>query len=461
MPIYTSSTVDWLEQQQLVIVGAGACGLIAALAAAQHGVRVLLLEKADKLTGNTTRSTGLIPAANTRFQRQAGVLDDSPQLMASDILSKNHDAASASMTNLLCERSAGLVEWLADDIGCDIICHTNFLYPGQSRLRMHGPSHGYGAELSHQLVAAIEADPYIELRMGTPVRDLLWDGMRVIGVQIDAGAIKAKAVILALDGFGANHEMVGRYLGAHVASALYFGSANNVGEGIRWGMELGAAVAHMDAYQGHASVAAPDGPLVTWGTIVNGAILVNRDARRFGNELQGYSEYASIVLAQPGGEAWEVFDQKVYDRSLDTRLQEVIAANKVIRGETLQGLAQRFGLPTTSLIDTVAEVNAAILHASADAYGRQEFLSGLLEPPFYGIHVYGALFHTQGGLKIDALARVLRPDGRIIPGLYAGGGTAVGISGGGVEGYSTGNGLLAASALGKIAGEAAADEIAS
>jgi fumarate reductase flavoprotein subunit len=73
--------------------------------------------------------------------------------------------------------------------------------------------------------------------------------------------------------------------------------------------------------------------------------------------------------------------------------------------------------------------------------------------------VRGALFHTQGGLKVDSLARVLKPDGDRIPGLYAGGGTAVGLSGSGYRGYSSGNGLLAAAVLGKIAGEAASGEV--
>jgi len=91
----------------------------------------------------------------------------------------------------------------------------------------------------------------------------------------------------------------------------------------------------------------------------------------------------------------------------------------------------------------------------ADPFGRGLFAERLSEPPLYGIHVCGALFHTQGGLKVDTSARVLRPDSSPIPGLYAGGGTAVGVSGRGAEGYLAGNGLLAALGLGKIAGESA------
>jgi fumarate reductase flavoprotein subunit len=444
----------------LVVVGAGACGMLAALAAAKRGVRVLVLEKGGELAGNTVRSTGLIPAAGTRFQKEVGVLDDTPDLMAEDIFKKNNHESDRELTHLLCKESAPLVEWLADEAGCEMVCFTDFLYPGQSRLRMHGPKKSYGSELARQLEDAIRRDPKVELRTNVPVSGLAWDGTRVSGVETANGTIAAGAVILALNGFAGNQEMVREHLGPEAASALYYGSPNNTGEGILWGVSLGAATEHMGSYQGHASVAAPDGPLVTWGVVVNGAILVNCEGRRFGNETVGYSEYAGAVMAQPGGEAWEIFDKVVYEASRGTRLEEVIEAGKVVCSETLEDLAATFGLPAGPLAKTVERTNRSPRGEAPDPFGREELGGGPLEPPFCGIHVRGALFHTQGGLKVDTHARVLRPDGSRISGLYAGGGTAVGVSGKGYKGYSSGNGLLAATVLGKIAGEAAAEELA-
>jgi fumarate reductase flavoprotein subunit len=215
----------------------------------------------------------------------------------------------------------------------------------------------------------------------------------------------------------------------------------------------------MSSYQGHASVAFPDGPLVTWAVVVNGAILVNRKGERFGCETVGYSEYAGAVMAQPGGQAWEIFDEEVYEASLGTRFDEVVEAGKVQCFENLEELAEAFGLPAGTLEATVERTNRSARGLAPDPFGRDAFSGGPLEPPFYGVHVRGALFHTQGGLKVDSLARVLKPDGGHIPGLYAGGGTAVGVSGSGYRGYSSGNGLLAATVLGKIAGEAASSEV--
>jgi fumarate reductase flavoprotein subunit len=379
--------------------------------------------------------------------------------MTRDILEKNNYESDPELTRLLCEESAPLVEWLADAAGCEMICYTDFLYPGQSRLRMHGPKTHYGSELARQLESAVRNEPRIELLKNTPVNGLVWDGSRVSGVETAEGTVAAGAVILALNGFGGNREMVEEYLGLEAASALYYGSPNNTGEGIRWGMALGAATEHMSSYQGHASVATPEGPLVTWGVVVNGAILVNRDGKRFGDETIGYSEYAGAVMAQPGGEAWEIFDEEVYEASRGTRLEEVIEAGKVMCSETLENLAASFGLPADTLAETVEEINRFICGGVSDPFGREDFKTGSLKPPFYGVHVQGALFHTQGGLKVDTRARVLRPDGSSIPGLYAGGGTAVGVSGKGYRGYSSGNGLLAATVLGRICGETAAEEM--
>ena len=443
----------------LVVVGAGACGMVAALAAAKRGVTVLVLEKGTEIAGNTVRSTGLIPAAGTRFQREAGITDDSPRLMAEDILRKNDRESDQEITNLLCREAGPLVEWLVDEAGCEMVCYKDFLCPGQSRHRMHGPKEGYGPELVRQLQNAVREEPLIALRTDTAVDRLVLEGNRVTGVETAEDHVAAGAVVLALNGFGGDREMVERYLGPEAAAALYYGSPNNSGEGIRWGMALGAATGHMGSYQGHASVAFPDGPLVTWGVIVNGAILVNREGRRFGCETVGYSEYAGAVMAQPGGEAWEIFDAEVYKSSLGTRFDEVVEAGKVVGSETLEDLAETLDLPADALAKTIEATNRAARGEAPDPFGREEFLGGPIEPPFYGVHVRGALFHTQGGLHVDTRARVLRSDGQHISGLYAGGGTAVGVSGSGYRGYSSGNGLLAATVLGKVAGEAASGDM--
>src|SRR5215213_2006072 len=179
------------NEAPLLVVGAGACGIVAALAAAKRGTRTLLLEKGTEIAGNTARSTGLIPAAGTRFQREADILDDSPGLMAEDIFRKNGYKSDPCITNLLCEESGPLVEWLVDEAGCEMVCYTDFLYPGQSRHRMHGPKTSYGSELVRQLENAVREDARIELFTNTAVKGLLSEDGRVTGVETADGKIRA------------------------------------------------------------------------------------------------------------------------------------------------------------------------------------------------------------------------------------------------------------------------------
>jgi fumarate reductase flavoprotein subunit len=94
--------------------------------------------------------------------------------------------------------------------------------------------------------------------------------------------------------------------------------------------------------------------------------------------------------------------------------------------------------------------------AGRDRYGRQFAAEQLFAPPFHAVKVTGALFHTQGGLLIDAACRVKRNDDDVIPNLFAAGGAAVGVSGSTAAGYLSGNGLLTATVLGRLAGQAAA-----
>ena len=138
--------------------------------------------------------------------------------------------------------------------------------------------------------------------------------------------------------------------------------------------------------------------------------------------------------------------------------KQCIEMGAVKRAETIEELAEMFQLPPEELRKTLESYNIAAEDKGEDPMGRQNF-QGPLRPPYYGVRVTGALFHTQGGLKVNKKAQVLKPDGSPIPNLYAGGGVAVGVSGSGVKGYSSANGLLAATVLGKIAGEEAAKSL--
>ena len=120
----------------VIVIGAGACGLIAALAAHDAGVEALVLERDAKPSGSTALSSGFIPACQTRWQAAVGV-SDSVGLMVDDILRKTKDLTDPAYVEVLCRESGRALEWLSDSHGLDFTLVTGFTYPGQSALRMH------------------------------------------------------------------------------------------------------------------------------------------------------------------------------------------------------------------------------------------------------------------------------------------------------------------------------------
>ena len=129
----------------VAIVGAGAAGLCAALAAHEAGAEVVVFERDPLPRGSTALSAGLIPAAATRFQRALGI-GDSAEQFAADIRRKAHDEGSSAMAELVARESGPTIEWLADRYNLPFSLVHDFNYPGHSARRMHGLPSRSGAE---------------------------------------------------------------------------------------------------------------------------------------------------------------------------------------------------------------------------------------------------------------------------------------------------------------------------
>ena len=242
-----------------------------------------------------------------------------------------------------------------------------------------------------------------------------------------------------------------------MADALYFGHPGNQGDAIIWGRALGAELAHLGAYQGHGSVATPHNILISWAVIMEGGFQVNTQGRRFCDELRGYSEQAAEVLRQPGGIAWNVFDARIADVARQFEdFRNAEKAGALLTASSLDELAARMRVPAALLAAEWDEIERCKARGAADRFGRSFSAVHAFAGPWHAVKVTGALFHTQGGLAVDASARVKRRDGTAFPNLFAAGGAAAGVSGEVASGYLSGNGLLTATVLGCLAGRAAA-----
>jgi fumarate reductase flavoprotein subunit len=452
------------KSADVLIVGAGAAGLCAALAAREAGADVALIERDPVPRGSTALSAGLIPAAGTRFQKEDGIADG-PELFAHDIQAKAHREADEALVRLVARESGPTVEWLADRYNLPFSVVQDFDYPGHGVRRMHGLPTRSGAELIDRLRDAVERADATLVTGATAIALYVDDGKSVHGVEIERPdgsreAIGCSALVLACNGYGGNPDLVGRHIPA-MRGALYFGHPGNRGDAALWGEEIGAKLAHLSGYQGHGSVAHPHGILITWATIMEGGFQVNRNGQRFSNESRGYSEQAEDVIAQPGGVAFTIFDERIaaIARQFED-FRQAEAAGAIATAATIEELAGRLRLPAATLGASFAEVDALKRGARSDRYGRAFTGRPALTPPFKGVKVTGALFHTQGGLIVDGAARVALRSGDAAPNLFAAGGAAAGVSGSTASGYLSGNGLLTATVLGRIAGVSAAQAAA-
>ena len=439
----------------VAIVGAGACGLTAALMLHDAGIECVLLERDAVPSGSTALSSGFIPAPGTRAQLSRGIEGDSPARFAADIQAKAHGRAAPDLVQAYAASVGPALDALQARHGLDWIVLDAFLYPGHSIHRMHALPQKTGSALMASLQAAVVA-------AGIPVLtqalvDTLWlddeDRVTGIGYRRPDGreeSLACDALLLACNGFGGNAAMVRALLPA-MADAAFGGHVGNDGSAILWGEAIGARLRDLGGYQGHGSWVTPQGALMSWAVMMEGGVQINREGRRFHDETQGYSEAAVHVLAQPGGIAWNVFDAPLLElvRGFPDFV-EAEAAGALRRCDTVAELATCIGCDASTLQATLDAMQAGTSRADGRVFGRA------LAAPYFAVKVTGALFHTQGGLDIGADARVLRQDGSPLPNLLAAGGAAGGVSGDEVWGYLSGNGLLSAVAGGYIAAHTAA-----
>lgn len=450
-------TEEAFEGPDLIVAGAGG-GLIAALRAAQVGLSVLVVEANAHFRrgNNTSMSTAMIPGAGSRWQEAAGI-DDSPENFVKDIVAKTRGEADLVLATALANVSPRLVEWMADDLKMPMSLVTDFPYPGHSSFRCHTVPGRIGTVLMDLLLAEVRKSDLIDLYVPARVIDVLMTEGAVSGVKVRTPEgieeIPTRAVLLATNGFGANPKLIEQNI-PEIKAAIYHGSEESVGDALNIGTGLGAATAFLDAYQGHAALAMPSVTLAGWSTVMHGGFLVNKAGKRFGNETIGYSEYARESLAHADGQAWIIIDERIKDACqvfqdfLDTE-----ASGGIHWADNVTELAAVTGVDAAGLEATLSATRQCAESFAEDEFGRLYWEAPLNPEKLGAIAVRPALFHTQGGLKVDGHARVLTETGNAIHGLYASGGAAMGISGHGAGGYLAGNGLLPALGLAFLAAE--------
>lgn len=436
----------------VVVVGGGGAGLSAAIAAKEKGANVVLVEKMLMLGGNTNYATAGINAANTKLQKKLGI-EDNAELFYNDTMKGGKNVNNPELVKKLTTDSANIIDWLTER-GADLseVVFTG----GQSAKRTHRPAGGQavGPVIVDALAETAEKDG-IDVRTESEVTKLIKTGDKVTGVEVkhkgETYNITAKAVVMATGGFGANAKMVAEYK----PSLEGFGSTNSpaiTGEGIKMVKAVGGDLVDMTEIQTHPTVVHKKTAMITEAVRGEGAILVNREGKRFVSELETRDVVSKAELEQTGKSAFLVFDQEVREKL--GAINGYVRKGFTVEGATVEELAKKIGVDAKGLVDTMAKYNGYVKAGEDKDFGKTALPRELVKAPFYAIEVSPAVHHTMGGVRINTNAEVLTADGKVIPGLFAAGEITSGVHGANRIG---GNAVTDITVYGKTAGENAAD----
>ena len=436
----------------VVVVGGGGAGLSAAIAAKEKGANVVLVEKMLMLGGNTNYATAGINAANTKLQKKLGI-EDNAELFYNDTMKGGKNVNNPELVKKLTADSANIIDWLTER-GADLseVVFTG----GQSAKRTHRPTGGQavGPVIVDALAETAEKDG-IDVRTESEVTKLIKTGDKVTGVEVkhkgETYNITAKAVVMATGGFGANAKMVAEYK----PSLEGFGSTNSpaiTGDGIKMVKAVGGDLVDMTEIQTHPTVVHKKTAMITEAVRGEGAILVNREGKRFVSELETRDVVSKAELEQTGKSAFLVFDQEVREKL--GAINGYVRKGFTVEGATVEELAGKIDVDAKGLVDTMAKYNGYVKAGEDKDFGKTALPRELVKAPFYAIEVSPAVHHTMGGVRINTNAEVLTADGKVIPGLFAAGEITGGVHGANRIG---GNAVTDITVYGKTAGENAAD----
>ena len=438
-----------METFDVVVVGGGPGGSAAALAAARDGASVVLLEADNVLGGNAARSTGYVAFADFDMQSDIGA-DDSPEHYLADMqaeidrqkhryglifdeeLARRYAEESAATYRELIELGFRFDRFLPRPVQ-----HT------VDRMVCVADTAMFTTCFEPALV-----DAGVDIRYKTRAIRLRSDGEQVSGVDTDTCRHfeAANGVILAAGGYQANPDLRTRFQPEAKATTPYLGTELCRGDGHIMGLAVGGDLINMTMIP----------PLVMVGSaLVEDAIAVNRDGRRFHDEAGPYDDRVVALEAQPDQQAWYVFDNRV------ARAKAQLVAEMpepAVSGAGPAELAIAIGCDANSLSQTLGRWNQTVKSGTErdPEFGRVIFgqsRTGIVEPPLWAAPMVVGINFPAGGFRVNADMQVLDVFGDPIAGLFAVGDCVGGVSPaiglGGVK-------ITAALTLGRIAGQVVA-----
>jgi fumarate reductase flavoprotein subunit len=432
-------------QADIAVLGSGVAGLAAAVAAAEKGASVVLLEKNNALGGRSVRAEGFF-AADSPAQQRLGI--DAPgDILFRMAMDYAHWRINPRVMRAFINKSGDTVRWL-EEKGCVVDRITPF-YRNQVYRVWHQPKGG-GAEVIAVLSKNCE-ELGVKVLTRTPAKKILTDqSEKIIGVIAVKDGIEirvnVKSVVIATGGFGGNKELLKKYSPDYSEDIDTAAPAYN-GDGLLMAMELGAANAGLGTLHMSGPRFAGSNSHVSAMCHEPDVIWVNIKGQRFADETLAYNHYESIniVLQQPRKRTFSLFDERVKQRVIDqgpykirqgvyygTYKEDMVNLSEELEKQAELGtarissswdeIAAWIGAPPEVLKETIEEYNFGCRHGYDENFIKdRRFLSPLIHPPFYALGCRSGIIGTIGGIKINQNMEVVNHEDDAIPGLYAAG----------------------------------------
>ena len=446
------------KETDVVVIGGGGAGFAAAVSAKEAGAEVILLEKLASVGGNTLISGGEYAAPANELQEKEGI-EDSKELFAKDVEEAGGDP---ELIEVLADKATDGAHWLRDDIGVEWLDSLMF-FGGHSVKRSFIPAAHTGNELIKNYLNKAE-ELGIEVQTEADVKEILTEDGKVCGVKVETAdgemIVKAKSVVLASGGFGANAEMCyenDKEVDEYVKST---NSPGATGDGILMAQELGADTVDMDKIQLYPVCDVETGKLLYCGDtrLVGGALLVNKEGKRFVEELDTRRAISMAIKEQTDHVGYVIWDETSNETtgtmaSNPQEAESLFERGLMVKADTIEELAEHFEIDKDALLETVKTFNENSAKEEDPEFNLRMLGWQIKDAPFYMLKAAPAVHHTMGGLKINTEAQVLNTDGEWIDGLYAAGEVTGGIHGSNRLGSVA---MADITVFGRIAGENAA-----
>ena len=446
---------DKTYDTEIVVVGAGAAGLSAALEAANNGAKVILVEKLAMTGGSTARSGGKVQAAGTDIQKANGV-EDNADLYYDHLMTVGENKVDPVKTRLIADNSLTDFNWLVEN-GVEFSKNIEQLHEKYRPIRGHYVSaqdgkveqDGHGWAITQPL-ENVAKEKGVEIMLETPAKKLIIDNKgTVTGIECEDSKgnkviINAKAVILATGGYDFNKELLAEY--AALVKPVYSTVApGNVGDGLIMARDAGAKIqSGGGAVLLYLDLAAGVGEV--------GGLYVDSTGSRFSDETDFWFTRTKKLMDRNQTGMFYITDTKGKLESFDALVKD----GKMVEGSTIEELADKLGM--TELVSTVERYNKLAINGVDEDFNKApEYMKTVEEGPFYAIAFAPITSGTFGGPVTNENGQVIAEKGGIINGLYAAGEVANGDLF--YQEYpGSGSSISTCIGMGRIAGRVAAEE---